>query len=58
MSYSNFTLEQVKQKFNLTTVESLGIFADIEPIESSDLLKTILQDNLPIALASNSEKAR
>ncbi len=58
MSYSNFTLEQVKQKFNLTTVENLGIFADIEPINSSELLQTILQDNLPIAIASNSEKAR
>lgn len=58
MSYSNFSLEEVKQKFNLTTVENLRIFADIEPIKSSDLLQTILQDNLPVAIASNSKKAR
>ncbi len=58
MSYSNFTLEQVKQKFNLTTIENLEVFADIEPIQVSSLLQTILQDNLPIAIASNSEKAR
>lgn len=58
MSYSNFTLEQVKQKFNLSTVENIGIFANIEPIKSSNLLQTILQDNLPVAIASNSEKAR
>ncbi|MDJ0598947.1 MAG: hypothetical protein QNJ37_08930 [Crocosphaera sp.] len=58
MSYSNFTLEQVKQKFNLTTIENLEVFADIEPIQGSSLLQTILQDNLPIAIASNSEKAR
>ncbi|MEA5532649.1 hypothetical protein [Crocosphaera sp. XPORK-15E] len=58
MSYSNFNLEKVKQQFNLRTIEEFGIFADIQPIESSELLKQILQDNLPIAIASNSEKAR
>lgn len=58
MSYSNFNLERVKHKFNLKTIEEFGIFADILPVESSELLKQILQDNLPIAIASNSEKAR
>lgn len=58
MPYSNFTLEKVKQQFNLTTIEESEIFADVEPLSPSDLLNQILQDNLPIAIASNSEKAR
>jgi hypothetical protein len=58
MPYSNFTLEKVKQQFNLTTIEESEIFADVEPLSPSDLLNQILRDNLPIAIASNSEKAR
>ena len=58
MSYSNFSLEKVKQKFNLKIIENLGIFANIKPVNSSQLLQIILKDNLPIAIASNSEKAR
>jgi hypothetical protein len=58
MPYSNFTLEKVKQQFNLTTIEESEIFADVEPLNPSDLLNQILQDNFPIAIASNSEKAR
>ena len=58
MSYSNFSLEQVKQTFNLKTIEEFEIFAKVKPLESSELLNQILRDNLPIAIASNSEKAR
>lgn len=58
MSYRNFSLENVQQKFNLNSLENIGIFADVKPVNSSDLLQRILQDNLPIAIASNSEKAR
>ena len=58
MSYSNFSLEQVKQTFNLKTIEEFEIFAEVEPLKSSELLNQILRDNFPIAIASNSEKAR
>ncbi|MGB5593322.1 MAG: hypothetical protein WBM32_11490 [Crocosphaera sp.] len=58
MSYRNFSLENVQQKFNLNSLENIGVFADVKPVNSSDLLQRILQDNLPIAIASNSEKAR
>lgn len=38
MSYSNFTLETVREKFQLETVESANIFADIEPVPPSAAL--------------------
>jgi hypothetical protein len=58
MPYSDFTLEKVKQNFQIQTIEATDIFANIPDIESSQLLKDILQYNVPIAVASNSEKAR
>lgn len=58
MSYSLFTLETIKKTFNLKTIEESDIFAEVKPLESSELLTQILQDNVSIAIASNSEKAR
>ncbi|MBD2502342.1 hypothetical protein [Anabaena azotica] len=58
MAYSDFTLEQVKQAFQIKTIEKSDIFADIPELEASHLLKETLKYNLPIAVASNSEKAR
>ncbi|WP_414588049.1 hypothetical protein [Scytonema sp. PCC 10023] len=58
MAYSDFTLEKVKQTFQITTIEETNIFANVPDLECSQLLKEVLQYNLPIAVASNSEKAR
>ncbi|HLO49761.1 MAG TPA: hypothetical protein VK211_15200 [Kamptonema sp.] len=58
MAYSEFTLERVKKEFNLTTFEKSNIFADVPELPASELLTEILQYNLPIAIGSNSEKAR
>jgi hypothetical protein len=58
MSYSNFTLGEVKKVFNLNTREEFNIFAQVELLKSSELLSQILRDNLEIAIVSNSEKAR
>jgi hypothetical protein len=58
MPYSDFTLEKVKRDFEISTIEASDIFANIPDIEGSQLLKDILQYNIPIAVASNSEKAR
>jgi hypothetical protein len=58
MAYSDFTLEKVKQNFQINTIEKTDIFANVPNLESSQLLKEILKYNLPIAFASNSEKAR
>ncbi|BAY09607.1 hypothetical protein [Calothrix sp. NIES-2098] len=58
MAYSDFNLEKVKQTFQLNTIEATDIFANVSDLESSELLKETLQYNVPIAIASNSEKAR
>lgn len=58
MSYSEFSLTKVKQEFSLTTFEKRDIFANVPELASSNLLTEILDYNLPIALGSNSEKAR
>ncbi len=58
MAYSNFTLSKVKADFAIDTDETQDIFADITPIQPSDLLKLTLKDQLPLAGAINTEKAR
>ena len=58
MPYSEFTLAKVKKYFDLTTSEDTDIFAAVPELESSDYLAETLRYNVPLALASNSEKAR
>ena len=58
MSYSQFTIEDIKTNFGITIAEKFGIFANIPEIEYSDFLKQSLQEYLPLALAINTEKAR
>jgi hypothetical protein len=58
MSYSEFSLAKAKQEFGLVTLEKRDIFADIPKVEASNLLTDTLNYHLPIALGSNSEKAR
>lgn len=58
MQYSQFTLANVKKAFNLTTSEDVDIFAQYGEIKCSDFLKETLKYNVPLALASNTEKAR
>ncbi|NES00941.1 MAG: hypothetical protein F6J86_45470, partial [Symploca sp. SIO1B1] len=58
MPYSQFTIEKVKQDFHLTTVEGVRFFPDsLEPIVPSPRLQGIL-DDLPWAIAVDTEKAR
>ena len=58
MAYSNFTLESVVTTFQLKKVESVGIFAEMEPMVPSDHLTTSLSLNVPLAIAIGTEKAR
>ncbi|MDY6786019.1 MAG: hypothetical protein SW833_26310 [Cyanobacteriota bacterium] len=58
MSYSQFTINKVKQDFNLKTVEGVRFFPDsLEPIQLSSRLQGVLED-LPWAIAVDTEKAR
>jgi len=58
MSYSDFTLDKVRKNFNLTISDTVDIFASIPELECPHILAEILQENIPLALASNSEKSR
>ena len=58
MSYSKFSLEEVLTKFDLTLVENLGKFNNLPKVAPSKLLKETLEDNIPLAVAIATEKAR
>ncbi|NJL62426.1 MAG: hypothetical protein HC903_12055 [Methylacidiphilales bacterium] len=58
MSYSEFKLSGVIQSFGLTINEASGFFANIPEENCSDLLTTILKENIDLAVSINSEKAR
>jgi len=58
MAYSDFKLNEVIQRFGLTVNEASGMFADVPEVDCSDLLATILRENVDLAVAINTEKAR
>ena len=59
MPYSQFTtLGKVKAAFNLTVVEGIRFLPEIEPIAPTTALQTLLETNLPWAIATSTEKAR
>ncbi len=57
MPYSQFTLSKAKKAFELTIVEGLRFFPEIESIYPSPRLASELED-LPWTIAVGSEKAR
>jgi len=58
MAYSDFKLSEIIQKFGLTLNEVSALFADTTEEEPSDLLTTILKENVDLAVSINTEKAR
>ncbi len=59
MAYSDFkTVGSVKAAFGLTTIEDVQFLPHAVPVEPSEILAAILKENLPLATASGSEKAR
>ncbi|NJK66772.1 MAG: hypothetical protein HC789_09600 [Microcoleus sp. CSU_2_2] len=58
MAYSDFTLDRVGKVFGLTISDNVNLFANIPELSSSNWLKETLDYNVPIALGSNTEKAR
>lgn len=58
MAYSDFQLSDVIQVFDLVIHEFSGLFTNIPQEECSDLLTTLLRENLELAIANNTEKAR
>ncbi|MEM1168842.1 MAG: hypothetical protein AAGJ08_07095 [Cyanobacteria bacterium P01_H01_bin.35] len=58
MPYSDFTLPKIQQEFSLKIQEKVDFFANTSEVKPSEFLKQTLQNNLPLALAINTEKAR
>ncbi len=58
MSYSDFNIKQIQNSFNLEIIEKLGIFSKIEQVKISDYFITTLEENLPLAISMNTEKAK
>lgn len=58
MAYSDFKLNEVIQRFGLTVNEASGLFASVPEEDCSDLLATILGENVDLAVSINTEKAR
>ena len=58
MAYSNFSLKDVKSKLGVSLIESSHLFSHVEPQEISSILREILSENVPLARAINTEKAR
>ncbi len=58
MAYSDFTLNDIKQKFQITVDEETDLFSAISEVPASAWLTETLSESVPLALAIGSEKAR
>lgn len=58
MAYSDFTLTQLKRVFGLVFDEDADLFAAVPEVEVGDRLRATLSENIPLALAIHTEKAR
>ncbi len=58
MAYSDFTLKTAQKAFNLKIVRETGAFSHIQEAPVSDLLASLLEENVPLAVSINTEKAR
>lgn len=58
MSYSQLTLSELKKNFNLTFIEEIGLFHNLSEIQPDNLLQETLIDNVSLAVAIGTEKAR
>jgi hypothetical protein len=58
MPYSDFDLKKVKHELGVKLVERQKVFSAIKPVDISPILSEILKENVPLARAINTEKAR
>jgi hypothetical protein len=58
LSYSEFSIEEVKARFQLRIAEAEEYFAGIPPVPVSDMLTGTLLESVPLAVAISTEKAR
>ncbi|NEQ29098.1 MAG: hypothetical protein F6K28_61195, partial [Microcoleus sp. SIO2G3] len=58
MAYSDFKLSELIKTFGLTLSETVDLFADVKEVECSENLAFNLKENIPLAVAIGTEKAR
>lgn len=58
MPYSDFDLRKVKKELNVKIIEQQSIFDGFPECEISEILQSILAENVPLAVSINTEKAR
>jgi hypothetical protein len=58
MAYSDFSLRDVLEKFQLRLSDASDLFPAVREVEPSPLLQSLLPEFFPLALAINTEKAR
>ncbi len=58
MAYSNFSLSDVLERFELKLIDALPLFNNVAPRAPSELLRQWLAESVPLALDLSTEKAR
>ena len=58
MAYGDFTIESLKADFGLQFKEDEELFAGVPSLAPSSLLRETLHENIPLAMAISTEKAR
>ena len=58
MAYSNFTLETVREEFQLEIVEAAGVFSKAETVAPRERFLAELEERVQLAISIGTEKAR
>ena len=58
MAYNKFTINQIRKQFEIQVTESSNLFADSMPVAPSEMLRTLLTRDIPLAEAIGTEKAK
>lgn len=58
MAYNKFTINQVRKQFEMQITEAANLFANVTPVAPSELLRTLLARDIPLAEAIGTEKAK
>jgi hypothetical protein len=58
MSYEEFNLEQISSDFGLAIEEDVELFADIQEVQLDEFFLRYLHNNIPLAVAISTEKAK
>ena len=58
MSYRDFTIKRVQRDFQLNIIEESGLFSQMPDAQVREAFAETLKENIPLAVAINTEKAR